>query len=61
MFDWLPTEGMAIGAYVLTLLTIGLIVMAYRIHLALKQTAAWRDTIPTQAAKQPYKPLHIEV
>ena len=61
MFDWLPTEGMAIGAYVLTLLTIGLIVMAYRIDIALKQTAAWRATIPTHSAKKPRKSIDFEV
>ena len=61
MFDWLPTEGMAIGAYVLTLLTIGLIVMAYRIDLALKQTAAWRATMAVSAAKTPHKSIDIEV
>ena len=60
MFDYLPTDGMAILGYVTTVLCLGLAVIIDGVIRVVERNTSEGDTMPILAA-QPYKPLHIEV
>ena len=68
MFDWLPTDGMAILGYVTAFLFVALVCLflqaweEYDHHKRMKEIQAReRARMTALAARKPYKPIHFEV